>query len=315
VGRQAIRSQVCMSDQLITVRVGGVPEHFNSPWHIAIETGAFARAGLDVQWTTIDTGTGTMCKALAAGEIDIAVALTEGVVADIAKGGNHRILGVYIDAPLIWGVHVASSSRFNSVESLKNGNFGISRYGSGSHLMACVQAECRGWNPATDLSFTVVGNLDGARASMAKGEADAFMWEKFTTKPHVDSGEWRMAGAFETPWPCFVASASNDFMSSRSEACATMMKVLAEVADAFMAGGAKSVKYAAERYGLQTSDAQEWFDGCKWHARPSIKNEVLVKVMASLKSAGVLTQEEAAANPANLVSEISSLEPTMPSRL
>ena len=75
-----------MSSELTTIRVGGVPEHFNSPWHIAIESGAFAKAGLDVQWTTIDTGTGAMCKALANGEIDIAVALTEGVVADIAKG-------------------------------------------------------------------------------------------------------------------------------------------------------------------------------------------------------------------------------------
>jgi len=53
---------------LITIRVGGVPEHFNSPWHIAMESGAFEEAGLRVEWSTIDTGTGTMCEALNWGE-------------------------------------------------------------------------------------------------------------------------------------------------------------------------------------------------------------------------------------------------------
>jgi len=201
-----------------TIRVGGVPEHFNSPWHMAIENGAFAAAGLDVQWTTIDTGTGAMCKALANNEIDIAVALTEGVVADIAKGGQHKILGVYIASPLTWGVHVASESKFEGVESLKKGTFGISRHGSGSHLMACVQAEKLNWNPTADLNFTVVGNIEGARGALAKGEADAFMWEKFTTKPHVDSGEWRRTGECVTPWPCFVMSATNEFMRANSKA-------------------------------------------------------------------------------------------------
>ena len=60
--------------------------------------------------------------------------------------------------------------------------------------MAFVQAENLGWDPKEDVQFTVVGNLDGARAALGKGEASAFMWEKFTTKPHVDSGEWRRTG-------------------------------------------------------------------------------------------------------------------------
>ncbi len=34
------------------LRVGGVPEHFNLPWHIAIERGLFAKHGVDVEWVT-----------------------------------------------------------------------------------------------------------------------------------------------------------------------------------------------------------------------------------------------------------------------
>ena len=63
----------------VSIRVGGVPEHFNSPWHQAIASGEFTAAGLDVSWTDYSLGTGAMCKAVASGEIDVAVVLTEGV--------------------------------------------------------------------------------------------------------------------------------------------------------------------------------------------------------------------------------------------
>ena len=46
----------------VTIRVGGVPEHFNVPWHQAIEDNSLAEAGLDVQWTEYSTGTGAMMK-------------------------------------------------------------------------------------------------------------------------------------------------------------------------------------------------------------------------------------------------------------
>ena len=63
----------------------------------------------------------------------------------------------------------------------------MSRMGSGSHLMALVAARQRG---APDPEFEVVGDLQGARKALKNKEADLFMWEKFTTKPLVDSGEW-----------------------------------------------------------------------------------------------------------------------------
>ncbi len=42
------------------IRVGGVPEHFNLPWHLAKETGLFAKHNVDVQWTDVPNGTGAM---------------------------------------------------------------------------------------------------------------------------------------------------------------------------------------------------------------------------------------------------------------
>lgn len=38
---------------MVQIRIGGVPEHFNLPWHLAIEDGAFKEAGIDLQWQDI----------------------------------------------------------------------------------------------------------------------------------------------------------------------------------------------------------------------------------------------------------------------
>ena len=75
-----------------TVRIAGVPEHFNLPWHLCIENGEFEEAGIDLQWTDVPEGTGKMCQMLRDGVTDIAVILTEGIVKDINAGNSSRLL-------------------------------------------------------------------------------------------------------------------------------------------------------------------------------------------------------------------------------
>ena len=87
---------------------------------------------------------------------------------------------------MIWGIHVAQDSIYKNLSELKGQKAAISRYGSGSHLMAYVNALKLKWNTASDLQFEVVKDLDGAVESLSSKEADYFMWEKFTTKPLVD---------------------------------------------------------------------------------------------------------------------------------
>lgn len=107
-----------------------------------------------------------------------------------------------------WGVHVSASSKWSDASELEHATYAVSRLGSGSHLMAMVDAQQRGWS-AEALKFEIVGNLQGARSALAEGKADAFMWEKFTTKHLVDSGEWRRIGEVLTPWPCFSLAATD----------------------------------------------------------------------------------------------------------
>lgn len=85
------------------IRIGGVPEHFNLPWHLAIEDGMFASQGIELEWIDFPEGTGAMNKALRDKEIDLAVILTGGIIKDIAAGNPSKILQLFVSSPLQWG--------------------------------------------------------------------------------------------------------------------------------------------------------------------------------------------------------------------
>jgi acetyltransferase-like isoleucine patch superfamily enzyme len=130
------------------LRIAGVPEPYNLPWHLAMEQGAFTEAGMDLHWHTVHEGTGRMCQMLKDDELDLAVLVTEGAVRDILNGGPHRIVGTFVDSALPWGVHVPAASNLHAPGELKGLPYAISRLGSGSHIMAMIHAERLGWRPA-----------------------------------------------------------------------------------------------------------------------------------------------------------------------
>lgn len=103
-----------------SLRVAGVPEHFNLPWHLADEEGAFESAGIDLQWIDVPEGTGKMCQMLREDETDMAVILTEGIIKDICDGNPSSIVQTYVESPLSWGIHVGSQSNLKNSNELEN---------------------------------------------------------------------------------------------------------------------------------------------------------------------------------------------------
>ena len=101
------------------VKIIGVPEHFNLPWHLALEDNAFKDRGIQLEWTDIPEGTGKMTQMLQHGEADLGVILTEGVIKSISQGNPVKIVQEYVSSPLLWGIHVDANSERNSVAALK----------------------------------------------------------------------------------------------------------------------------------------------------------------------------------------------------
>ena len=243
---------------MISVRVGGVPEHFNLAWHLAIESGMFAKKGIYIDWVDVPGGTGAMCKALRNNELDMAIALTEGVVCDIMQGNPSKILQFYVNSPLRWGIFVSSKSNIKSISQMQGHKYAISRYNSGSHLMAYVNASYNKLIINNNTDFEVVGNLDGARKALAENTSQLFMWEKYTTKPYVDNGEFKMIGECSTPWPCFVVTATDHFILKHEHVLNEVLSIV-NLSCSVMTNNSKAPAMIADRYDIKKNDAMMWF--------------------------------------------------------
>ncbi|MFC0605619.1 substrate-binding domain-containing protein [Winogradskyella pulchriflava] len=245
------------------VNIGGVPEHFNLAWYLTLKNGEYKEKGINLRWHDYYGGTGAMCKGLRSGDIDIAVILTEGIIKDIIDGNPSRIVQTFVQSPLIWGIHVAASSNFKTIDDIKGTRAAISRYGSGSHLMAYINAKNQDWDLDKDLNFEVIKNLDGAVKGLTEGDADYFMWEKFTTKPLVDDGTFRKIGNCPSPWPCFVIAVRNEFIENNVDDLTTILDIINQTTSEF-----KSIpsidKTIANRYEQQLEDVQEWLSLTEW---------------------------------------------------
>ncbi|WP_395632752.1 substrate-binding domain-containing protein [Flavobacterium sp.] len=262
-----------------TVRITGVPEHFNLPWHMCIENGEFESVGIDLQWTDVPEGTGKMCQLLRDNETDIAVILTEGIVKDIVSGNPSSIVQTYVESPLIWGIHVAAESQYQTLSDLENTKVAISRYGSGSHLMAYVNAQNQQWNTET-LQFEVVNTIDGAVEALTNGTADYFMWERFMTQPLVDKGVFRRVADCPTPWPCFVIAVRNEFLENNRQTVALLLEIINNTTIEF-----KEIpsidRTLASKYHQQLEDIQSWLSLTKWAQKP-LEEKVLNKIQNQL---------------------------------
>ncbi|MGY8887082.1 MAG: substrate-binding domain-containing protein [Flavobacteriales bacterium] len=254
-------------------QIGGVPEHFNLPWYLTLSTKKYTKEGINLRWKDYPSGTGAMCKALREKEIDMAVILTEGIVRDIIDGNDCKIVQVFVKSPLIWGIHVAQDSKYMKIEDLRGTKAAISRFGSGSHLMAYVNAENQKWDTNQDIGFQIINDLNGALESLPKGEGDYFMWEKFMTQPYVDNGTFRKVGECPTPWPCFVIAVRNDVLETDADAIQKILEIINNTTNTF-----KEIQYIDEiiknRYGIKLEDAREWLSLTEWSQGQLSKNEV-----------------------------------------
>lgn len=261
-------------------KIGGVPEHFNLPWYLLLKNKTCQRQGVDLRWIDYFGGTGQMNNALRNQEIDMAIILTEGIVKDIIEGNEAKIVQVFVESPLIWGIHVAENSEYQNINQLKGSRAAISRYGSGSHLMAYINAQNQGWNTKNDLVFEEIGDLEGALKALPNGDADYFMWEKFTTKPYVDTGIFRHLGNCPTPWPCFVIAVRNDVLENDPETVKLILDVINVETQKFKQTP-EIDKMISQRYNQKLEDVREWLSLTEW-SQEQLKTSDLNEIQKQL---------------------------------
>ncbi|KAL8708183.1 MAG: hypothetical protein Q9225_007638, partial [Loekoesia sp. 1 TL-2023] len=211
------------------LRIGFVPEHFSTPLHFAAKY-----FSLSAQLIPFPSGTGHMVTALRAGELDIAVGLTEGWIAALASSSqssnsqlntendDFKIVGTYVESPLCWAISTGRArDDINCVEDLKGKTLGLSRIGSGSYVMGFVLADREGWLLRSPSSSSPESNnhhpfeeikplqtFEKLRQAVNGRSADFFLWEYFTSKRYYGSGPIsypiKQVGEIYTPWSSWM---------------------------------------------------------------------------------------------------------------
>lgn len=270
-----------------TLRIGGVPEHFNLPILLAKEAGFFEREGINIEWENFGGGTGAMTKALREDTCDVCILLTEGIITDIVNGNPSQIISGYVKSPLIWGIHTHDNgTNIIKDDSLFDQNIAISRHGSGSHLMPLVNALIENKNIAED-QFVVVKDIDGGLQALNEKHADIFYWEKYTTKPYVQSGQLHRIGEFISPWPCFMIAASNKIIQNHPDLLDIFLRIVHKSCDAFMKNP-EAPKMVSDRYSIDLEDAEYWFHSTEWTINSWVSDKTLLSVLFALKKAGIV---------------------------
>ncbi|KAJ1947580.1 hypothetical protein GGF37_000345 [Kickxella alabastrina] len=199
-----------------------------------------------------------MVKKLAAGELDVAICVTEGLVAGINsnKDASLRLFGTYVDTPLPWAVSVATDARFCSLDDLGFGaKFGISRPGSGSEVMARYAASQYEW--ATP-QFAVLGDINQLVAGTQEHKVDAFLWERTTMQRHYTAESVRYLGTVKPPWPAFSYGATEQFIRRNPGLLRDLIARIGQVAGRFMERREEGLRFVCDSLGYAAEDAVMW---------------------------------------------------------
>jgi sulfonate transport system substrate-binding protein len=245
------------------LKIGGVPEHFNLPWQLALEKGLFDRAEIYLEWTFYAGGTGTMTSALKRGDLDMAILLTEGFVSAIDNGLEAAIVKTYIESPLVWGIYTGIDNPLVELQKQRDLRYAVSRFGSGSHLMAMIHADQRGIQIPED-QFDIVNSIHGGVDALEAMQSDVFYWEKFMTRPFVKSGQLRKIGKFHAPWSGFLIVASGQALEEKGELIKATLDLMMPECMEFKQNP-KSARTLTKRFEMTEDEAQRWLDDTVWN--------------------------------------------------
>ena len=267
------------------IRIGGVPEHFNLPIHLANEKGWFEDESIQLMWKDFPGGSGDMKEALRNDDADMCILLTEGIVTDIIKGNPSKIVSGFVKTSLTWGIHTRNGYTEDQ-RSVFDKKIAISRFGSGSHLMPIVNAMMQD-KTIKPSQFVEVKNIDGGIESLNTQKADVFYWEKFTTKPYVEKGKLKKVDEFVSPWPCFMIAATDRIINSDPESIIRTLKIIHRANQHFM-DLKDAPKLVSEKFGLNLKDAERWYHATEWFVNGWVSNKMLEGVLYSLKEAEIV---------------------------
>ncbi len=271
------------------IKIGGVPEHFNLPWQLALENGLFESANIDVQWSFYAGGTGAMTAALSRGELDMAILLTEGYTSAVSQGLKATIVKTYIESPLVWGIYTGFDNPLNELDQQQSLRYAVSRFGSGSHLMAMVHARKRGIR-IDENQFQVIQSLHGGIDALISKKSDVFYWEKFMTRPFVKDRSVRLIGEFQAPWSGFLIVAENYSLLHKEKEIKAVLDLMIPSCIQFKESKL-TPQQLMRRFEMTETESRSWLHATEWNNNYNFNLRSLENAKTALGSIGYPTEK------------------------
>ncbi|KAF8825227.1 hypothetical protein HHX47_DHR7000186 [Lentinula edodes] len=123
--------------------------------------------------------------------------------------------------------------------------------------MAYVMGFQQGW-PSESMNFQVNNDIRGLIDSVNDHSTAAFMWEWFTTKPWLDSGEVRFIGSVPTPWPSWLVAAQPSVNTEALKQFLTTLSSYVRSFDSAESRATKNVNFIKSRFGYGEEDIEAW---------------------------------------------------------
>ena len=139
------------------------------PHWLAYDAGLYEREGLDVTMDYVASST-TLAPALLSGEIGMAYAGQEIVIASGVQGGDMVIMGAGIAKPLFW---LSAHPSLRAPEELRGKRLGVTRFGSSSDTVARYYLRTLGLQPDRDVTILQMGGNPEMVAGLHSGAIDA----------------------------------------------------------------------------------------------------------------------------------------------
>ncbi|KAK6463451.1 hypothetical protein DFJ63DRAFT_334986 [Scheffersomyces coipomensis] len=294
---------------ITTLRVAYIPEHFSTPLFLAKQKGYYEQNNLNIEFVKVLEGTGRLVKLLNDGEVDIAIGLTEGFVADLASDknqGNYKLIDTYVNSPLLWSISTGSQrDELKEVTDLNSdSSIGVSRIGSGSYVMSFVLSHDLKYTKSFS-KFPILSNFKNLRDSvnhkLSNDEnSDAFMWEYFTSKKYYDNNEIKPIGQIYTPWPSWVITVSSKQVETNPEPIKKFLNAINQGIQYFNHHQDEAIEYIYTNLDYSKEDASEWIKTVKFNTDLGLfklnRDAVVEKTSQILKLAGVLKDNDETIN-------------------
>ena len=203
-----------------------------------------------------------------------------------------------------WAISTGLSRPIHSIIDLQASKVGVSRLGSGSHVMSFVLADQQGWMVPTSADSETSSNsppfitvplqtFANLRAAVNDDRADFFMWEYFTSKRYYTQGPdlIKKLGEIYTPWSSWkiVASTSTVPQLGKDKRLERIMDALDKGVAYFEAHQEEAVQYISRELDYSAEDAREWLGTVTFtKGVKGVRLETVEQTIKVLKAAGVV---------------------------